>query len=235
MSYIISFFSGAVTLLSPCVLGVLPIIMGSALEKNRRGPLFIVTGLIASFSLFSVFFLFFQNDSLQAGLRIFGLSLLVISGILFLNTKLEALVQTYIFTPISAKVSSLQNLNTTQDSSFVWFFLLGMSLGVIWAPCTGSSLAIALGLASQSGNFLGAFLLFLSYGFGFGLPMLVLSYFFSNSMHKLLKLNSTTVIKKIMGAVILVMAIAMIFNVHHLLEAYLVSLLPDWWLNFITF
>ena len=49
-----SLLSGIVTVLSPCVLPVLPIVLSSSASKGKRRPLGVITGLIISFSIFTL-------------------------------------------------------------------------------------------------------------------------------------------------------------------------------------
>src|SRR5215813_12939643 len=51
---VIAFAAGLVTVLSPCILPVLPIVLGSSVNGGRARPFGVVTGLIVSFSLFTL-------------------------------------------------------------------------------------------------------------------------------------------------------------------------------------
>src|SRR5690606_7202724 len=49
MDLILGFLAGALTLINPCVLPVLPVVLASAGSADRRGPLFLMAGMSASF------------------------------------------------------------------------------------------------------------------------------------------------------------------------------------------
>ena len=51
-SLALAFVAGLVTILNPCVLPLVPILIGSALIKARMGPLALAAGLVSSFTLF---------------------------------------------------------------------------------------------------------------------------------------------------------------------------------------
>ena len=55
--FLLAYAAGLVVLLNPCVLPVLPILIGSALNEGRYGPLALTAGLVLSFCLFGFFIL----------------------------------------------------------------------------------------------------------------------------------------------------------------------------------
>ena len=82
-----AFLAGIVTILSPCILPVLPIILSGAAGGGKKKPLGIVTGFIASFTFFTLFLTslvqafgisadFLRSFSVVV-LFVFGLSLLL--------------------------------------------------------------------------------------------------------------------------------------------------------------
>lgn len=54
MELIFTFGAGLLTLINPCVLPVLPIVLATALSQNRRGPLLLAVGLSVSFVMFGL-------------------------------------------------------------------------------------------------------------------------------------------------------------------------------------
>lgn len=55
-------------------------------------------------------------------------------------------------------------------------FLIGALLGLVWAPCVGPTLGVAIAVASRGDNLLGAFLIFLVFGAGVATSILALAY-----------------------------------------------------------
>jgi len=49
---LLAFLAGLVTILNPCVLPLVPILVGSALGTSRAGPLALAAGLVTSFTIF---------------------------------------------------------------------------------------------------------------------------------------------------------------------------------------
>ena len=52
--FALSMAAGGLTTLSPCVLPLLPLVVGGATQKNKLAPLFMGTGMVASFTLIGV-------------------------------------------------------------------------------------------------------------------------------------------------------------------------------------
>ena len=54
MTYVWAYFAGTLTLINPCVLPLLPIIIAAAFQGSRLGPLMLATGLTLSFAVIGV-------------------------------------------------------------------------------------------------------------------------------------------------------------------------------------
>ena len=55
LAYGLSFLAGLLATLSPCVFPALPLVLGSAIQQHRHGPLALALGLVASSTLFGFF------------------------------------------------------------------------------------------------------------------------------------------------------------------------------------
>ncbi|MBI5891685.1 MAG: hypothetical protein HZB47_13640 [Nitrosomonadales bacterium] len=146
-SYGLSFLAGVLSTLSPCVLPLIPILMGSAASTHRFGTFALVGGLMLSFTLIGVG-LGSLGGSIgleQGTLRIVGGVLLILFGAVLFSSRLQD--------RFSAAVSRMGvgqgllarfNLNGLHGQ-----FLLGLLLGIVWSPCVGPTLGVAITLASQ--------------------------------------------------------------------------------------
>jgi cytochrome c biogenesis protein CcdA/thiol-disulfide isomerase/thioredoxin len=132
-----AFLAGAATALSPCVLPVLPVALSAGVTGGRRRPLGVVTGLVLSFT-FAIVALVYVIDALGlpgdllrniaiAVLLGFGLTLLIPS----LVARLEAWISRLVPAPRDDK----------RGDGFGSGVLVGLSLGVVYAPCAGPILA----------------------------------------------------------------------------------------------
>ncbi|MFL5833469.1 MAG: cytochrome c biogenesis protein DipZ [Solirubrobacterales bacterium] len=143
---VFAFLAGAGTALSPCVLPVLPVVLSAGVTGGRRRPLGIVVGLVLSFT-FAILALVYVIDALGLPddllrnlaivvLAGFGLTLLVPS----LAARLEAWISRFV-----------PQTSARKGDGFGSGLLVGLSLGVLYAPCAGPILAGVITVsASQS-------------------------------------------------------------------------------------
>src|SRR6185437_6477190 len=147
---IFGFVAGAATAVSPCVVPVLPIALSASATGGRRKPLGVVAGLVVSFS-FTLFALVYVIDALGLPndlLRNVAIVVLAGFGIVLLVPALSARVEAY-----ASRFTSRVGVKTDGGDGFWPGFGLGLSLGILYAPCAGPILAGVLTFsASQSFN-----------------------------------------------------------------------------------
>src|ERR1700710_3013537 len=148
---IFGFVAGAATAVSPCVVPVLPIALSAGVTGGRRRPLGVVTGLVVSFT-FALFALVYVISALGLPnelLRDIAIVVLAVFGFILLVPPLAARVEAY-----GSSLGSRLGVKTDDRGDGFWGGVgLGLSLGVLYAPCAGPILAGVLTLtASQSFN-----------------------------------------------------------------------------------
>jgi cytochrome c biogenesis protein CcdA/thiol-disulfide isomerase/thioredoxin len=142
-----AFLAGAATALSPCVLPVLPVALSAGVTGGHRRPLGVVTGLVLSFT-FAIVALVYVIDALGLPgdfLRNVAIVVLLGFGISLLVPSVAAHLETWIsrFVP--------QPKGGRRGEGFGSGVLVGLSLGVVYAPCAGPILAGVITVsASQS-------------------------------------------------------------------------------------
>src|SRR6195952_4017378 len=145
---IFGFVAGAATAVSPCVVPVLPIALSAGVTGGRRKPLGVVAGLVVSFT-FALFALVYVIDALGLPndlLRNVAIVVLAGFGFVLLIPALSARVEGY-----ASRFTSRVGVKTDGGDGFWPGFGLGLSLGVLYAPCAGPILAGVLTFsASQS-------------------------------------------------------------------------------------
>ncbi|MGE5221840.1 MAG: cytochrome c biogenesis protein DipZ, partial [Omnitrophica WOR_2 bacterium] len=219
--------SGLITVLSPCILPVLPIVLSSTLTGGKRRPLGVIAGLIISFSLFT---LLIARIVALIGLSANTLRLIavVVIGLLgmalvlpFLNTRIEALL---------SRLPGLIHQKETQGSGFGSGFLVGASLGLIWAPCAGPILAAVTALAATQTVTLGAGLVIIAYALGAGIPLLAIAYGGRSLIRRVpFLVQNTQRLQRLFGAVMVLTAALIAFNADTLVTAWATSLVPSGW------
>jgi cytochrome c-type biogenesis protein len=169
LSFGFALCGGLLTILSPCVLPVIPLVLGRSFQSHRFGPVMLVLGLVSGFALIGSFlgvasswFVGFANllRNVAVGL-LFGLGVLAI------------------FPTLSYRIfSSWQFGKSWQPAaSGLWSeFWIGTQLGLLWTPCAGSALGSILVLAAVQHDILGALALLTVYGLGAGIPLLAIAY-----------------------------------------------------------
>ncbi|RRS02720.1 cytochrome c biogenesis protein DipZ [Aquabacterium soli] len=170
--------AGFATVASPCVLPLLPAIVGISTQGGRLRPLAIVLGFVLSFAGVALLF--------GASAQVLGLSAqalrdaaaiaLLITGVLMLWPPLADRLMASLSRPLGWFTEGAQRLGAQDRGGLGGGVLLGASLGVLWTPCAGPVLASILALAAGAGTPAQSAPLLLAYAAGAGLPMLALAH-----------------------------------------------------------
>ena len=165
MQYLISFFEGILTFISPCLLPMLPVYISyfAGGEQNSKKTLSNALGFILGFTI-----LFTAMGALAGTLGSFlskyQTAVNIVSGLIvvFFGLSFMGVIKLNIFKG-SARMQ-------TGNLGFFSSVLFGMVFSVGWTPCVGAFLGSALMLASQQGHVLEGTLMLLTYSLGLGMP-----------------------------------------------------------------
>lgn len=165
MQYLISFFEGILTFISPCLLPMLPVYISyfAGGEQNGKKTLSNALGFILGFTI-----LFTAMGALAGTLGSFlskyQTAVNIVSGLIvvFFGLSFMGVIKLNIFKG-SARMQ-------TGNLGFFSSVLFGMVFSVGWTPCVGAFLGSALMLASQQGHVLEGTLMLLTYSLGLGIP-----------------------------------------------------------------
>ncbi len=162
-----AFFGGIITILSPCILPVLPIVLSGTVTGGKKRPLGVITGFIISFSFFTLFLTsIVRATGLSADvLRFVAAFVIGFSGLSLLIPALRTITETLL-----SNVSRLAPKQNTGEG-YLSGIVIGMSLGLLWTPCVGPILASIITLAATSSVGLSAIIVTLSYAFGTAIPL----------------------------------------------------------------
>jgi cytochrome c biogenesis protein CcdA len=223
---ILAFLAGLITVASPCILPLLPILLGASLGNYKKSrPLFIVLGFVLVFSLAAVLLsVAAKSFGLDPNIiRDIGIALLAIFGVLLIWAEpFEKLA--LLITPLTAKVSQKAGLGNSGSWSA---FVLGASLGLVWTPCAGPVLASILTIIAIQSDLVAAFILLLAYALGVAVPMLIIAYggqFVSKKVQWISKYS--TLLQQIFGVIILALAVLMYFHLDTLAYTKLLQYYP---------
>lgn len=230
---LLSALAGLLTTLSPCVLPVLPLVIASSMRTGRRGPIFFISGLLMTFVgatwLLSSFGTVLGLD--RSFIRNLSALTLVASGFLFLSEKAQDTFSR-LLAPLLRIVNKKNQEMSMQSSG--WEngrqLFLGALAGIIWTPCSGPSLGIAIGLASDQENALRALPILFVFGLGAALPMLAIAYG-SSALTQQLRQSSMrwlNAVKKFAGILVMILGLAILSGIDKKIETQLVRWSPEW-------
>ena len=140
-----AFVSGLVTILSPCIWPILPIVLSSSSTGGKRKPLGITLGIIASFSFFTLAISsLVKNVNINPDIpRFLAIVTIGLLGCLMVSPVLSCKVE-----GILSRLSSYFSHTTKSPSTgLLGGLMTGVSLGVVWSPCAGPILATIAALA----------------------------------------------------------------------------------------
>lgn len=228
-NYGLSLAAGSLSTLSPCVLPLLPILVGSALLTHRFGPHALATGLALSFTLVGVFIV---GLGTAAGLdqelfRRIGAVLLLGFGTVLLSPRLQARFAVAV-SGFGAPGQSL--MNRISGDSLGGQFALGMLLGVVWSPCVGPTLGATITLASQGEDLAHVTLMMALFGLGAGIPLVLLGLLSRQAMARFRDrlLTAGKAGKAVLGAVLLLMGVLILSGGDKAFESFVLGISPDW-------
>lgn len=226
---LLSYLAGVLSTLSPCVLPLIPILLGSAVAAHRLGPYALAAGLTLSFAGVGLFIATI-GVSLgidQAAFRTGAAVLLIVFAVVLLSDRLQE--------RFAAATSSLSGagenlLSRLTLEGLSGQFILGLLLGVVWSPCVGPTLGAAITLASQGRDLGRVAATMVLFGLGAGTPLVAIGLLSRQALTRARGrlLATGRVGKGLLGAVMLVLGILILTGADKQFEAWFLRLAPDW-------
>ena len=233
MELIFAYLAGLLTLINPCVLPVLPIVLASALQAHRLGPVALAAGMAGGFvvlgltiaALGQALGLNDQTVARAASITMIGF------GLILLVPGLNAGFAT---ATAGFATRADAGIDRIDRSGLGGQLLAGLLLGAVWSPCVGPTLGGAISLASQGESLAWAGAIMTAFAIGVATVILALGYGARSLLHRhrsaLRGLAEKA--KPIMGVIFVAVGLAVLFRLHHLAEAWLVNALPAWLIDF---
>jgi cytochrome c biogenesis protein CcdA/thiol-disulfide isomerase/thioredoxin len=223
---IFGFIAGAATALSPCVLPVLPIALAAGASGGRRRPLGIVAGLAVSFTFATVALVYvisalgLPNDFL----RKLAIAVLLGFGVVLMVPPLAARVEAWM-----SRFAGRAGVARSQGDGFWSGAAIGASLGLVYAPCAGPILAGVITVSASQSFSSGRLAVALSYGIG---SAVVLYFLMLGGRRVVRPLAQRGVgLQVAMGAVMVVVALAMLRSYDVRFQNTIASDLPSFLVN----
>ena len=229
MEFVFAYGAGLLTLINPCVLPVLPIVLATALQADKRGPIALAAGMSLAFVVLGL-----GVATLGYALGIREETVAKAAAILMIGFGLILLVPRFSagFASATAGVSTRADsqMDVIDNSGLKGQFLGGMLLGAVWSPCVGPTLGGAIGLASQGESLWLAGGIMFAFAMGISTIILVLGYGARSVIMKRQALMRKIAEKSrpVMGLVFITVGVVILTNFLRVIEGWMVRNLPAW-------
>lgn len=231
---VLAFFAGTLTVLNPCILPLLPIVVAAAFANGKLGAAALLAGLVAGFATLGILVnatgaLFgISEHALRSGVSI----LLIVFGAVLLIPALERRFSNMV-APVGAAGANLAA--RASNYGIAGQFAVGILLGAIWAPCSGPSVGAALSLAAEAGGYLAAAGRMTAFALGAALVLFLVAMGARSIAARGGGISKVApYAKKIAGAAFLLVGVLMITGLDRLIEGSLLYFMPDWLITFTT-
>jgi cytochrome c biogenesis protein CcdA len=225
----LAFAAGLLSILSPCVLPLVPIVLGAAIVAHPLGALALAAGLALSFTVLGLLLaLVGFGLGIDAGMfRVAAAAIMIALGAILLVPAWQARLAAA-GGPLSSWTD--RRFGGFASSGLAGQFAIGLLLGAVWSPCVGPTLGAASLLASQ-GQDLGRVTLTMAvFGVGAALPLILLGLL---SRATLMRVRSKLMSagkfgKGALGAAFILIGVAIVSGTDKKIEAALVEASPQW-------
>ncbi|MBA3054253.1 MAG: cytochrome c biogenesis protein CcdA [Sphingomonadales bacterium] len=231
----LAYAAGVLTILSPCVLPLVPIVLANAAQGKRHGPLALCLGLVASFTVTGMALATAGNGLLAdpENLRIGGALLMGLVALVLISKQAQLAV--------AGIAAPLANWAQARQAGLERFgllgqFAIGVLLGLIWIPCVGPTLGAAVVLAAQGERLGSVALIMAAYAAGIASLLLLIGV----TAQSILKRTRTVALehaeraKRALGWTLAAIAILVLTGLDHLIEGAVLSVMPDWVVDLTT-
>lgn len=224
-----AFLAGLLSVLSPCVLPLVPIVLGTAASEHRLGPVALAVGLALSFTAIG---LFVATIGFAIGLdgdvfRKAGAVLLIGFGLVLMLPRLQAQFATAAG-PVGGWAE--ERFGGASTSGLAGQFAVGLLLGAAWSPCVGPTLGAASLIASRGENLGSVALTMIAFGIGAALPLALLGLASREALLAWRGRLATTgrALKAAMGALLVVLGLLVLSGLDKRAETWIVDASPNW-------
>jgi cytochrome c biogenesis protein CcdA len=229
MDLLLAYGAGLLTLINPCILPVLPIVLAGALQASRWGPAALAAGMSVSFVALGIGVATLGRAAglTEADIARAGAVLMVGFGLVLLVPRFSAGFATATAGVAGAADARLEEIDRTGP----WGQALGGALlGAVWSPCVGPTLGAAISLASQGESLVRAGGIMAAFALGVSSVILALGYGARAAIARRRELMRRIAerARPILGGVFVLVGLAILLRWHHAAEAWLLDVLPIW-------
>lgn len=223
----LAFLAGIVTVLSPCVLPLLPVIFATAAQEGRSRPIGVMTGFVGSFTLATLALSFLVRTlGLPPDLnRILAATILILLGLVLVVPSLHRSFEE----GASIFVGRLPGPRRSHDKGWLGGLAVGVGLGLAWSPCVGPIMASVVTLALNQQVNAGAVAVTLAFSIGTALPMAAIIAGGRNLINRMRWVQThSEAIQRILGTTIVIVGVTIFVGWDRTLQAQLLTWFPNW-------
>jgi cytochrome c biogenesis protein CcdA len=228
IEYALAIAAGMATILSPCILPVLPIVLATSTGRRREDPLLVIAGFVATFATGGILIgvLSASSGELQGVIRNLSIAVLLTAGLAcFWPAPFDWLIDRMRQWRASRATVTTHRLPM---GGRVGTLLIGASLGLAWTPCAGPVLASVLSLAASAQEPARAAALLALYALGAGIPMLFIAYGGHWVTSRLVFFQRHAgALRRIFGALAVTVAVLQLLQYDVLVSAWATQWLPS--------
>jgi cytochrome c-type biogenesis protein len=234
-SIALAFLAGLLSILSPCVLPIVPIVLGAAASARRLGPLALAVGLATSYVAVGLFVATIgYSIGLDADVFRYAAAVAIVAiGVVLMLPQLQAQLAA-----VSGPIASWtdRHFGSDRGDGISGQFWIGAILGAVWSPCVGPTLGAASLLASQSRDLPQVAAVMFAFGLGAALPLLLLGLLSREAMTRWRqRLMSTGQIARTgFGVVLVAIGVLVLLRLDKPIETELTTASPQWLTDFTT-
>jgi cytochrome c-type biogenesis protein len=223
----VAYLAGALSTLSPCVLPLLPIVLGAAASAHRLGPLALALGLSGAFVVVG---LFVATIGFSIGLD--GDVFRAIAAILMVLIGAVLMVPAFAgrFALAAQPVSRWAEARLASFSGLSGQFSIGALLGMVWSPCVGPTLGAASLLASEAKDLPQVAATMLLFGLGAASPLLAVGMLSREAMMRVRDclFSASRGLKVTLGIAFVLVGTSILSGIDKQMETALVESSPQW-------
>lgn len=225
----LAFTAGLLSILSPCVLPLVPIVLGAAVAAHAWGALALAAGLAVSFTVLGLLLaLVGFGLGIDAGmLRIAAAAIMIALGAVLLVPVWQARLAAA-GGPLSSWAD--RRFGGVASSGLPGQFGIGLLLGAVWSPCVGPTLGAASLLASQGRDLPQVAMTMAVFGIGAAVPLIVLGLLSRTTLMRVRAglMSAGKLGKGLLGAAFILIGVAIVSGADKRIEAALVDASPQW-------
>ena len=228
MDLILGYLAGLLTLINPCVLPVLPIVLAGSLQTDPRAPLALAAGMGLSFVVLGTgvaaigpaFGIYPEDVTRIAALVMVGFGLVMVLPVLGRR-----------FSVASAGIAAAADARIAATPRGIGAeFAGGALLGAVWSPCIGPTLGAAIALASTGESLGHAAAVMAAFAGGVATLILAAAYglrgWLGRNMGPAVALSARA--RPVLGWVFISVGGALFLGLNHILDEAALRILPAW-------